>query len=40
MTPKTLNRNNSKWPEVKIFIIIDLFFTKCARIKSGEGFYF
>jgi hypothetical protein len=32
MTFKTLNRNNSKWPEVKIFCNLDLFFTKCIRI--------
>jgi hypothetical protein len=34
------NFEQNKWPEVKIFIIIDLFFTKCARIISSEGFYF
>ncbi len=32
MTPKTLNRHNSKWPEVKIFVHLDLFITKCFRI--------
>jgi hypothetical protein len=34
MTPKTLNRNSSKWSEVKIFFILDLFLTKCVRIIS------
>ncbi len=32
MTPKTLNRNISKWPEVKICFILDLLLTKCIRV--------
>ncbi len=31
MTPNSLNRNNSKWPKVQIFFILDLFLTKCVR---------
>jgi hypothetical protein len=31
---ETLNRYNSKWSEVKIFFILDLFLTKCVRIIS------
>ncbi len=34
MTPKTLNRYNSKCPEVKIFLNQDLFLTKCVRTMS------
>jgi hypothetical protein len=32
MTPGTFNRNNSKWPEVKILFILDLFLTNSNRI--------
>jgi hypothetical protein len=31
MTPKTLKIYNSKWPEEKIYFILDLFLTKCIR---------
>jgi hypothetical protein len=34
MTPLTLNRNNSKWPEEKVFFLLDLFFPKFVRIIS------
>jgi hypothetical protein len=40
MTPKTLNRYNSKCPEVKICFVLDLFLTKCFRIISCERFLF
>jgi hypothetical protein len=32
MTPKTLNRNNATWPEVKIFFTLGPFLTKCVKI--------
>jgi hypothetical protein len=38
MTLKTLNRNYSKWPEVKIFFNLDSFLTKCLRIISCQWF--
>jgi hypothetical protein len=31
MTPKTLTRKNSKWPEVRKFFNPHLFFTKCHK---------
>jgi hypothetical protein len=34
MTPDTLNRNNSIWPEVNIFFTLNLFLTKGVRIIS------
>ncbi len=34
MTPESLNRNNSKWPEVIILFILDLFLTKFLKIIS------
>jgi hypothetical protein len=39
MTPKTLKRYNSKWPEVKIFSNLDIFLTKHTRIISCKGFH-
>jgi hypothetical protein len=39
-TPKILNRYKSKWPEVKIFFILDLFLTKCVwNISGGVRFF-
>ncbi len=32
VTPKTLKRYNSKWPELGIFFILDLFLTKGIKI--------
>jgi hypothetical protein len=34
VTPETLNRYTSKWPEVKIYLIQELFLTKFIRIIS------
>jgi hypothetical protein len=33
MTPESLNRDNSKWPEVKIIFIID------HGVQQGKGAY-
>jgi hypothetical protein len=38
MTPQILNRKNSKWPEVRILFVLDLFLTKCKRIMSCYRF--
>jgi hypothetical protein len=40
MTLKTLNRKNSKGPEVKRFFIMDLFLTKCVRTISDKRLFF
>jgi hypothetical protein len=40
MAPETLNRNNSKWPEVKIIFIIDLFATNVLELYLVKDFYF
>jgi hypothetical protein len=32
LTPETLKRYNSKWPEVNIFFILNLFLTKYIKI--------
>ncbi len=41
MNLKTLNRYESKWPELKIFVILNLFLTKYIRIIYAfvKGFY-
>jgi hypothetical protein len=36
MTPETLNRNNSKWFEVKLFFIQDLLLPKCEREEGSH----
>ncbi len=38
VTPETLKRYSSKWPEVKFFFLY-LYFTKCIRIISLKGFF-
>ncbi len=40
MTPETLNRYISKLPEVKIFLIFDLFLTKGFKIIFCERFLY
>jgi hypothetical protein len=37
--PETLNRYNSKWPEVNIFLIVDLFLTNALELYLVQGFY-
>ncbi len=39
MTPKNLNIKNSKWPEIKIFFILDLFLTKCVELHLVKDSY-
>jgi hypothetical protein len=38
MTPKTLNRYNSKWPEVKVFFILDYSSQNVLEIYLVKGF--
>jgi hypothetical protein len=40
MTPETLNKYHSKWPETKIAFNLHLFLTKCIRIISCVWFLY
>ncbi len=41
MTPKTLNRYNSEWPEVKIFFLSLVYFSQnVLELYLVKGFYF